>query len=241
VRYNAPLLNFHKKEHETLMNVEELLKLPRLGIDDEFTFGCDECGQCCKDRDDILLNAGDLFNISKHLNMSITDVLEKYCEHYLGAGSKMPVVRIKFREYDKTCSFLRKGKCTIHAVKPTVCALFPLGRISDRREDVIEFLLQDYSCGNKDSTYTVREWLSKHGIKEERVFNSLWHDSVIDIVEMLHNKYDRLSKDKQEILYWAVFVSLYLDYNLEKGFEEQFVENITRAKRAIKEVCNERL
>ena len=34
-----------------------------IGLDDTFRFHCDQCGKCCIDREDILLNPKDVFNI----------------------------------------------------------------------------------------------------------------------------------------------------------------------------------
>ena len=42
---------------------EELLK-HTIGLDDSFRFHCNVCGQCCKNRDDILLNPYDLYRIA---------------------------------------------------------------------------------------------------------------------------------------------------------------------------------
>ena len=38
-----------------------------IGLDDTFRFHCDQCGKCCIDREDILLNPKDVFNISREL------------------------------------------------------------------------------------------------------------------------------------------------------------------------------
>lgn len=85
-----------------MINVEELLKLPKLGKDDTFAFGCTKCGRCCRERDDILLTLLDLFKIAKYLNQSIQEVLMGYCESYEGSNSKIPIVRIKPKEYRRT-------------------------------------------------------------------------------------------------------------------------------------------
>ena len=41
-----------------------------IGIDDAFQFGCKQCGKCCINREDILLNPKDLYNIAKELGLT---------------------------------------------------------------------------------------------------------------------------------------------------------------------------
>jgi hypothetical protein len=96
-----------------MRNVEKLLSLPKLGKDDTFTFGCNRCGKCCRNREDILLTPLDLFKIARYLNKSIQEVMQEYCESYEGSGSKIPVVRIKPREYRLTCPFAKKEGFTV--------------------------------------------------------------------------------------------------------------------------------
>lgn len=50
----------------------------RIGLDDTFAFKCRECGKCCKEREDILLNSRDVYNIATALNLTHEQVIEKY-------------------------------------------------------------------------------------------------------------------------------------------------------------------
>ena len=99
-----------------------------IGTDEHFRFHCKQCGKCCINREDILLNPKDLYNISKELGLAPRDTIAQYCEVYLGQNSRIPIVRLKPRGSIKRCPLLRDRKCSVHNAKPTVCALFPLGR-----------------------------------------------------------------------------------------------------------------
>ena len=35
-----------------MINAEKIFSLPKLSKDDTFTFGCNRCGNCCRDRED---------------------------------------------------------------------------------------------------------------------------------------------------------------------------------------------
>ena len=104
-------------DRNELMKCYENMKI---GIDEPFKFHCTQCGKCCLHRDDILLNAKDLFQIARHFQLSPREVLEQYCETYIGHDSRLPIVRLKSRGSVKRCVFLKDRKCSIHEVKPTV-------------------------------------------------------------------------------------------------------------------------
>ncbi len=47
-----------------------------IGVDDTFRFGCKQCGKCCINREDILLNPKDLYNIAKELGLTPQQVVD---------------------------------------------------------------------------------------------------------------------------------------------------------------------
>ena len=132
--------------------IEELMKHP-IGKDQEFHFHCDQCGECCKNRVDILLSPFDLCRMAKALNKPLPDVLQEYGNLYLGNTSKMPLVSLKMREDNGKCPFLMDdNRCKIHSNKPTVCALYPLGRGASREEKKLRFFISS-------SLQLVEEWM----------------------------------------------------------------------------------
>ena len=118
-----------KKMDETLKNIITNLGGRQIGMDEEFRFHCTECGKCCIHREDILLNPRDIYSMSKELGMSPGELFLKYCETYIGDGSRIPIVRIKPKGSVKRCPLLKDRKCSVHKSKPSVCALFPIGRV----------------------------------------------------------------------------------------------------------------
>jgi Fe-S-cluster containining protein len=229
------LLNRSRFKPYQLDRAEELLKLPKLGKDDTFTFGCNECGKCCRNREDILLMPLDLFKIAKHLETTITDVIDDYCEFYEGQVSKVPVVRIKPKEYRKTCPFCKAGKCIIHAQKPAVCALFPLGRMTNSETKEFTYFKQEGICGNQTQTHTVREWLSMFDMIEDEPITILWHQKIGELSEMLCRIYKNLDFN-HDAINSMLFINLYLRYDLEQDFLPQFEANCDEALRLVKEI-----
>ena len=111
-----------------LQYIAENLDAMTIGVDEPFKFHCDMCGKCCINRDDILLNAKDVYNMAKELQMEPVDMVLKYCETYIGESSRIPILRIKPRGSIRRCPLMKAHKCSVHNAKPTVCAMFPIGR-----------------------------------------------------------------------------------------------------------------
>lgn len=61
----------------------------------------------------------------------------------------------------------------VHKAKPTVCAMYPLGRCLAISQDTMsrietaelkpQFILNEVSCGDYAEEHTVREWLESFG------------------------------------------------------------------------------
>jgi len=206
-----------------------LLSMCKLGKDDTFAFGCNKCGDCCRERGDTLLSPIDLYRIAGHLNKSVADVIREYCEFYEGSISKVPVVRIKPRR--QTCPFLDKRRCTIQAVKPAVCALYPLGQMTHNGE--ITYFLLPVPCGNKKQTQTVREWINGFSVLDDEEYIVLWHKNVDMVSEIIKKLYDKADFDRDRITQ-MLFLLWYVRYDLDKDFMPQFTENCEMALKLVK-------
>ena len=173
-----------KRLQEIIDNFDKM----KIGIDDTFRFHCTQCGKCCINREDILLNPKDLFNLAKGLNISVTDVIKQYCEVYLGQDSRIPIVRLLPKGQIKRCPFLKDKKCSVHKFKPTVCATFPLGRVMTYSTEAsmpqgitpgeVQYIFTDPGCGDNSETHTVREWLSDFDIALEDEFFMKWNEFI---------------------------------------------------------------
>lgn len=87
-------------DYERLKGIAEKFvngELQILDDESEFTVGCEQCGECCRDREDILLSAHDVFHLVKATKMPVEEMLKKYTESYLGHSSRLPIVRIVYR------------------------------------------------------------------------------------------------------------------------------------------------
>lgn len=199
---------------------EELLE-HTIGLDDTFRFHCTACGQCCKNREDILLNPYDLYRIANHLNVEMGHVVQDYCVWYIGQTSKLPVVAVNIKG---VCPFLENKRCRIHAAKPTVCALYPLGRAGT--EDGIRYLVQDVNCGTTEEEHTVREWLAGYGLEDSEEWFIEWQKTILPLTGRMRELAEKVSEETLNMVAHGLLVALYVNYERERPFMEQFQENV---------------
>lgn len=216
-----------------LQYITENFERMKIGVDDPFRFQCTMCGKCCINREDILLNPEDLFRIADFLHLTPKEVFKQYCEAYIGDTSRMPIVRLKPQGTIKRCPFLKDRKCSVQEAKPTVCALFPIGRCvcvqNDQvlRETIpeIQYLFSYPGCGNTSESHTVREWLTNYGIPVQDPFFSHWQHILLTVGTYIKNVETRSPLLMMESVWSLVFQSLYLEYDMETEFMPQFLEN----------------
>lgn len=220
---------------ERLKNIIDNLDAKRIGLDDSFKFHCTECGKCCVHREDILLNPKDIYNMSKELGMSPEEMTKKYCEVYVGDDSRIPIVRINPKGHVRRCPLLKDRKCIVHKSKPSVCAMFPIGRflqvgdaggnIRDVTMDDVQYIFTRPGCGDATETYTVREWLGIFGIPIEDEFFLQWQKIIIEISMIFRKMEKKFSPHVMELAWTAAYVGLYLHYDTAEEFMPQFEEN----------------
>ena len=206
-----------------------------VGPDDTFRFHCDQCGRCCINREDIILSPMDIFRMSKELKMTPAEFYKQYCVFNIGDHTRVPIVRLASVGKDQCCVFLKNCKCSVHKVKPAVCAMFPLGRYialdkSDYSKEGIanskvQYLLQPFDCGDTSEVHTVHDWLSGFDINLEDETFIKWHQTIAQFeskIKDLEKKQDMMTM--MEI--WQIIrVILYLAYDTSKEFLTQFEYN----------------
>lgn len=209
----------------------------RLKPNETFRFHCDQCGDCCRHRKDILLTPFDLNRIARHLGTSAKDIVERYCTVYVGDSSRFPVVLLKPVGKDDACPFLNENRCSIHRGKPTVCALFPLGRAlmyeretgaGNSQPRKLFYFLQKVGCGTKDETHTVREWLGEFDLENSEAWFLEWSDMLAKLSIHIQALEKVVPGHVMQMLYNTVFNAIYLNYYGGIDFMQQFRGNATK-------------
>ena len=80
--------------------------MSEIDVDSQFKFHCTQCGNCCRNRDDIILSPKDLFKLAVELKQDIKSVVEQYCEQYIGRDSRLSIAERKCMKIPfKKCSY----------------------------------------------------------------------------------------------------------------------------------------
>ena len=146
-----------------------------IDIHDTFKFKCQQCGQCCMNRHDIIVNPFDVYNGAKYLGITPEEFIITYLDAELGSKSKIPILLLKSDEETGFCPFLKfdvkgggKFKCSIHAAKPGACANHPIGVVTARKTDSDDdeeftFIKVDQCENSKcDNDVLVKDWVQPY-------------------------------------------------------------------------------
>lgn len=215
-------------------NPELFDTLPKYEMDEEVELGCKGCGKCCSNREDLLLTPYDIFRIAKYLGRTPGEILNRYCEGYIGQQSHLPVVRMKPTPPYSTCPFLRNKRCGIHAVKPSTCRLFPFARAYrydvdgqyDKNKLKPMYVLNE-GCGAnpKLKKLTVREWVGDAASEEGVAASVEWADCTYELSEMMRSATKEWPDSILSTFHSIMAYEIYEQYDTAKPFLAQFDQN----------------
>ena len=201
--------------------MEELLynsnDMVRVGCGD-----CEGCHDCCKGMgESILLDPYDIYLLTLNLNYSFEMLLQKYIELVVVSGVILP--HIKMQEKFDRCGFLNKeGRCSIHAFRPGLCRLFPLGR--NYMEDKLQyFLLQDACISTNRTKMKVKKWLAVEDYKKYEAFLLAWHTLRKKLQEILaDDESEEADRQRKRINMEMLKLFYQMPYERQGDFYEQF-------------------
>ena len=139
----------------------------------------------------------------------------------------------------EVCGFLNEeGRCSIHAFRPGLCRLFPLGRNYEIKqmetEDGIKeikgfqyFIVKD-SCPNLNGTKVkIEKWLGIPNLKKNEEFITTWHYFCKDFQEEIQELLKAGEDDKVKKINLSMLELFYRKpYEKERDFYEQFEERM---------------
>lgn len=142
--------------------------------------GCLGCSACCRGMGtSIVLDPYDTQNIQKATGQSMEELLSTCLELHVVDGLILP--NMKMAEKTDACVFLNSdGRCSIHALRPGFCRMFPLGRIYD--EHSFRYFLQTKECRKSArAKIRIRKWLGIPDLKRYEQFICDWHYLLKDL------------------------------------------------------------
>lgn len=169
-------------------------------------FDCKGCSSCCQNMgESIVLTPYDVYLLTQNLNCSFESLLDKHIELNVVDGIILP--NLKMQKENGNCSFLNEqGRCDIHPFRPSICRLFPLGRIYE--ENGFRYFLQTNECKNKNrGKIKVSKWIDTPQTKEHEAFILRWHTLLKNFEKLLKENTDYEQTKKYNMLLLSLFYS----------------------------------
>ena len=192
---------------------------------------CQGCSDCCRGMgSSIFLDPMDIYRLTTGLECSFEDLLSTCVELHVVDGFIQPNMKMVGKE--EQCPFLNeKGRCNIHAIRPGICRLFPLGRCYDG-EGGFQYFLQIYECKKESkSKVKIKNWLGVEEIGRYERFVAQWHYFQKDAQKVLVGISQEALVKKIHLYLLAQFYQK--PYQAGRDFYEQFEERLREAKQQI--------
>ena len=133
----------------------------------------------------------------------------------------------------ESCAFLdENGRCSIHALRPGMCRIFPLGRIYENGG--FQYFLQVNECQKKERTKVkVKKWIDTPDLVRNEAFINRWHYFLKDITSKMSTLSEETVKQINMYILNAFFITM---YQSNRDFYEQFEERMKVAESVLEEL-----
>lgn len=192
--------------------------------------GCRGCSACCHGMgSSVILDPLDLYRLTVGLGYTFDGLMDGRIELNVVDGVILP--NLKMSGETEACSFLdAQGRCSIHAQRPGICRLFPLGRYYYEK-DAFSYFLQVHECPFPHKTkIRVEKWIDTPELAKYERFVSDWHSFLEDAEEYIGALDDDTAVKNVNLL----ILKLFFIKPYEAGdFYEQFEERLQFARETL--------
>ena len=184
--------------------------------------GCHAC--CCGTGGAIVLDPLDVYRLTKGLSKPFTELMASHFEAGLVDGIVLPNLRNDGEE--QRCTFLNEeGRCSVHAIRPGICRLFPLARYYEN--NTFHYILQTNQCTKKNlAKVKVKNWIDTPNLPAYERFVIEWHE----LLKALQAHLAENPADAQAVSMFVLRTFYMQPYDTEADFYEQFEERLEMTK-----------
>lgn len=191
--------------------------------------GCEGCSACCRGMgNSIILDPYDIFRLTGGLNLRCEELLADRLELNVVDGIILP--NLKMVGDGEQCSFLdERGRCSIHALRPGICRLFPLGRYYENH--AMYYFLQTGECRKeKQKKVKVWKWIDTPDLKQYEHFVVEWHYFLNRCEELTIEGGEETARQLNLYLLRQFYLK---PYDSGEAFEPQFGLRLEEAKQLL--------
>lgn len=145
---------------------------------------------------------------------------------------------LKMTGTKEACFFLdADGRCTVHAFRPGICRMFPLGRFYENHS--FQYFLQVHECPKTDrSKVKIKKWLDTPNLKTYEKYIADWHFFLKGLQEYVMNLTSNSSSNSSSnsdstarTISMHVLTQFYLTpYGEDGNFYEEFYERLEKSQ-----------
>lgn len=188
---------------------------------------CKGCSDCCQEMGNtVVLDPLDVYRLAINLHKTQEQILTEELKLDAIDGNILP--HLKMEGAQEKCSFLNKeGRCSIHAFRPGICRLFPLGRYYENGS--FQYFLQVHECSKTNrSKIKVKKWIDTPNLDQYEKFVNDWHYFLKDVQSVLQGSED--TDLIRNLNLYVLNVFYVKPYEKEQDFYEQFHGRLKAAK-----------
>ena len=191
---------------------------------------CKGCSACCRGMgDSIVLDPYDVWQMSAGLGETFEELMKGKIA--LGVVDGMILPHLDMDDGTLGCPFLNEaGRCKIHAFRPGICRLFPLGRFYE--EDGFKYFLQIHECLKENrAKIKVKKWIDTPELEKNQKFIADWHYFLKDTQYMLQ-KPENETRRKEISMY--ILTSFYMiEYRENEDFYAQVERRMKQGRESV--------
>lgn len=186
--------------------------------------GCHGCSACCHGMgSSITLDPLDVHRLCGGLHTDFSALMVDRLE--LNIVDSLILPNLKMAGTKEACAFLNAdGRCSIHAFRPGICRLFPLGRFYE--DGSFKYFLQVHECPKENKTkIKVKRWLDTPDLKKYEKFICDWHYYLKALQKKVEAEPGLIKQVSMELLNRFYI----MPYDQERDFYEQFYERLNQS------------
>lgn len=193
---------------------------------------CSGCGDCCCGMGDTIhLDPCDICALTRNLFRDFSSLLTDTVALHEERGLVLPHLRMKETKDGNTqCPFLDADRrCSIHAFRPGLCRLFPLGRNYDPQTLSFSYFVVPEGCDMPGKAkIRISKWLGIPDLPKYERFVADWHFYIRDVQEMLAKTEDPAYRKALSMFVLKVF--FLTPYDPDRDFYELFSLRLREAR-----------
>ena len=207
---------------ERYVDLDEISDGRRYTAEDMVKIGCGDCtgcSACCVHMEQLIVL--DPYDVYRMREIPLETLMREYIELMVDRGVILPA--LKMDAETGSCSFLnQQGRCSIHAIRPGICRLFPMGRVYE--DGTFHYFLQKDECDYPNKTKVkLKKWLDTPMLPKYERYIMDWHSLLCSLQDKCSSLEDEVIKKLDMLLLNTFFFHPY-----EEEFYQDFYHRLNQ-------------